>query len=459
MVCRQYVLGVGMNQLTLTESLRQCCLHMVRETLRDMRKLNANNLSLTILALIAYGGERSQLVTYLCNQLLKKQLDRNGSWMDELWATGLALLAMHEYMKQQDRPFNYRAPYVRKALEYIDSTWDAARSNWQGEFLESILLSYVLLRIEHQKSYGSVIACLERLKKLQNEGGFFDIYDTSLAMCAFHAGQMSVGMDTSAVVAAGLKWLKHWDFSKESIWSRGVTLFMLCQIDSSDEAWSSAIAGSLAEVIQEGVVSDDHDEQAITILALSSFLSKWNPYEFKQQRVTIESLLKSASRDSDLRRRQKRLNVILRAIKSADIPLDLIKSETAGVGMKDKLNEMQAQAIALGHSLEDLKRRRNAGYIDNGRYANLSTELDRRRIQILLEIKDVLGGKDRQMDEIIRDAIRGENEYILMDRLAKVAHEKGLGEVLIEELREHKGFIVSWLIEIGIQLAKRVGTP
>jgi hypothetical protein len=256
---------------------------MVRETLRDMEKLNANNLAWTIMALIAYNGDsRSQLVNYLCNELLKKQLDHNGSWMDELWATGLALLAFHRYLEQQNKPFNYRAPYVRKALEYIDSTWCDQRSNWQGELIESMLLCWTLLKTEYQRKYSDVNRALERLKLFRKDGGFFDIYDTALALCAFHAARATLGINNDEVIDTGIQWLKKWDPQKESVWNNGIMLYTIAELGVVDEPWVERIITSLIENEEEGVISDDHDVQAIAILALASFLNKWHLEEFNK---------------------------------------------------------------------------------------------------------------------------------------------------------------------------------
>ncbi len=315
-----------MNISALTESLKESSRHMVRETLRDMEKLNANNLSWTIMALIAYNGAgRSQLVNYLCRQLLKKQLD-NGSWMDELWATGLALLAIHKYLEHQNRPFNYRAPHVRKALEYVDSTWSDQRSDWQGELIESILLCWVLLKTEHQKKYTDVTHALERLNNFRREGGFFDVYDTALALCAFNAARMTLKMSTDELIDTGLKWLRKWDCQKESVWNNSVTLFTIAEIGEPDKGWTDRIITSLTENTDEGVISDDHDVQAMAILALASFLNSSHPEEFNKNRISVDRFLRTASKLKELRESKKRQKVIVNAM-NAGVPTQLIIPE------------------------------------------------------------------------------------------------------------------------------------
>jgi hypothetical protein len=122
--------------------------------------------------------------------------------------------------------------------------------------------------------------------------------------------------------------------------------------------------------------------------------------------------------------------------------------------VEPKLRNLQARSMALGRSLDDLKERRDRGRLDDGRYTDLRTDLDRERIEILLELRQVLQGRDPDIDEVLQDAIGGEQETLLMDRLAEVAQRKGLGHRIVDGLNRHKGTIVSWLIEIGSQLAQ-----
>ena len=96
--------------------------------------------------------------------------------------------------------------------------------------------------------------------------------------------------------------------------------------------------------------------------------------------------------------------------------------------MNEDLHKLQARTIALSRAMNDLKERRDRGRIDEGRYVDLMTDIDRERIEILLGIQKTLQGKDEDIDDIVRGAINGTEELILMDRLAKVAEKKGWGE-------------------------------
>jgi hypothetical protein len=79
--------------------------------------------------------------------------------------------------------------------------------------------------------------------------------------------------------------------------------------------------------------------------------------------------------------------------------------------------------------------------------------VDAERIQILIEIRRAVGGRDPDLDSIIYDAINGEEEPVLMDRLARVAERKSLARRVIDDLNRHSGTIVSWLVEVGFQIA------
>lgn len=336
-----------MNSADIIESLKASCLTMVRETLEDMDKLNANNISLAIMALVAYDSKRpSQLVSHLCGRLLEKQLD-NGSWMDELWPTGLALLALYRYVKLEGKPFSYRTPHVRKALEYIESTRDEHRSNWQGEFLETILLCWVFQEIEYQKMYVFVRQALERLKLFRTvDGNFFDVYDTAVALCAFRKSESILGMNNESEIAKGLEWLKRIDPSGESVWNRAVILFMISQIASSEKTWGDSVVDSIIRGAERGIISDSQDEQAMAILALSSMLNKWYSDEFDQRKVPVDQLLTIASKDAVFEQDREKVDGLIRAIVSAQVPEQLF-------AQGEERREVRSWDLFICHASED----------------------------------------------------------------------------------------------------------
>ncbi len=124
--------------------------------------------------------------------------------------------------------------------------------------------------------------------------------------------------------------------------------------------------------------------------------------------------------------------------------------------MENKLRSLKARALALNTRLEDLKDRRDRGRLDEGRYVDLTVDLDNERNKILFELQDILAGKDQDLDEILNDATNGVPDEELRGKLVKVAAKKNLGDTFVAKLNEHKGTIVSWLVEIGSALASRI---
>jgi hypothetical protein len=57
--------------------------------------------------------------------------------------------------------------------------------------------------------------------------------------------------------------------------------------------------------------------------------------------------------------------------------------------------------------LEDLRDRRDRGRIDEGRYADLATDLDRERIETLIQLRILLQSADEDISDIVADAISG----------------------------------------------------
>lgn len=265
--------------------------HMLESTLADVAHLNANNLSLALLALLAYGGESANDdADAIYQHLLDKQLiDANGSWMDDLWATGLALFAMHEYVTLRGKQFSYRTPRVRKALEYVETTRNVERANWQGELYETVLLSFTLLKIEHSDEYPFVKSAIERLlAALLPEGRLFDIYDTALAVCAFDAAQRVLGMDTEDAVKRAVGWLRQWDPRNESEWNRAVLLFMITETDIHDEEWAESIVSCMCDGMEGRILSDDHDVQALSMMGVHRWLRQRAPREVEMLRLPPE---------------------------------------------------------------------------------------------------------------------------------------------------------------------------
>lgn len=281
-----------MNTSLIIEHLRPALQHMVRSTFSDIDQLNANNVSLTILALLAYQGTRpSRNIELLCERLLQKQL-ANGSWHDELWGTALALLAQHRVLEQKNRSLNLKAGWVRRALAYVAGTQHEKRSNWQGEILETILLCWILPTVGCKPESAFTRNAIDRLKCFQTpEGSLFDLYDTALLLLAFRAGEQHLDMDNRREIEMGLSWLKRWDPNDEAIWCRACMLFTLAELRVEDSRWADSLIESLLKDLDRGMISEDHDEQAMAILAVCSYLGVWHTVQLAGQRVPIDSLV------------------------------------------------------------------------------------------------------------------------------------------------------------------------
>lgn len=131
------------------------------------------------------------------------------------------------------------------------------------------------------------------------------------------------------------------------------------------------------------------------------------------------------------------------------------------IKMSAKLRPIQARAIALQSTLDDLKDRRDKGRINAGEYADLRTDLDRERIELLLELQSLMKGYDDDFDSVMQEAVVSpENkEEEIKEKLKDLAEKKGLGTKVIEAIDKHRGIIITWLIDIGSELIKRSQQP
>jgi hypothetical protein len=124
------------------------------------------------------------------------------------------------------------------------------------------------------------------------------------------------------------------------------------------------------------------------------------------------------------------------------------------------LISLKARAMALQETVVGLDARYERGLVSEGQYALLSTDLRSKRIEILIRLKEILGGRDDGFDSVMDSAITGEKDEVLRERLAEVATEKGWGERIIKQINEHRGTVVSWLVDVGLALAKgSAGAP
>jgi len=108
--------------------------------------------------------------------------------------------------------------------------------------------------------------------------------------------------------------------------------------------------------------------------------------------------------------------------------------------------------MALQNRLTDLEQQRNNGIIDEGRFALLAGHLDQQRIAILMELQQATAGKDPAFDSVVNSALEKAPDEQVGAGLAKVADEKGLGTEIKEGIKEHRGAIISTIIDVGLGL-------
>lgn len=114
--------------------------------------------------------------------------------------------------------------------------------------------------------------------------------------------------------------------------------------------------------------------------------------------------------------------------------------------MDEELVRLKSRAMALSSTLGELKERLEKGRIDEGRYADLRTDLDAERISILSELGNLIKDKDGDLYEVTQLAIE-KDEEIVRENLVKVAEKKKWGTEFINKIKEHKGTIMSLIAE------------
>lgn len=275
------------------EALARQAREMVRRVLAEIDNLNANNLSLTIMALIACGGSRrSELLDELHYRLLEKQL-ADGSWMEELWATGLALQAIDACSDiAGQRPAT--AEHIERALRWIRRNKNPKRSNWQGEFLETALLCWILPSVlppDHEDNVfvRDAVGCLRRSQR--PEGNFFDVYDTALALAAFGATAAAFGLEHDEAIAKCVDWLKGWGSDEETAWCRALTLLVAVRHTPQEREWMATIASHLT---REEFAQGDYDEQAMTVWALSEYQKLVRPRVGRGRVIKLDDIGRAA---------------------------------------------------------------------------------------------------------------------------------------------------------------------
>jgi hypothetical protein len=89
-------------------------------------------------------------------------------------------------------------------------------------------------------------------------------------------------------------------------------------------------------------------------------------------------------------------------------PLELSGLAPGVPGIDERaLRTLQARGIAVERSLSDLVKRRDTGKIDEGRYLDLRSDWDLRRIEIIQDVRRLLGGRQATFDDALLAAMHG----------------------------------------------------
>ena len=128
-----------------------------------------------------------------------------------------------------------------------------------------------------------------------------------------------------------------------------------------------------------------------------------------------------------------------------------------------KLIKLEARAKALNNRLKELDSLYEAGQEDIGRITRLKSNLESKRMQILLEMQEVLG--DEMPAELI-DAIEKiqstgatGDEELAKESLEHLARKRGWGREVINQIRQHKLDIIELIVAVAIRLVKESMGP
>jgi hypothetical protein len=123
--------------------------------------------------------------------------------------------------------------------------------------------------------------------------------------------------------------------------------------------------------------------------------------------------------------------------------------------VENRVRPLQAKAISLQARLADLKDRRDRGRLDDGRYTDLAGDLDRERIEILIQLRGILGARDDDFDHILNSAIDGTRQEDVATNLVDLAKKKGFASNLINSIQNNRGTIISWFVNIGLEIVRQ----
>ena len=104
------------------------------------------------------------------------------------------------------------------------------------------------------------------------------------------------------------------------------------------------------------------------------------------------------------------------------------------IRLDQALNKLKATVIAHSQRLDDLRKRRDSGILEEGRYSELASHYNSERMEQLLKMRELLGGQGKDIDGIIQAANDGAPAPQLIERITNLAREKNLDPQIVNEL-------------------------
>ena len=105
--------------------------------------------------------------------------------------------------------------------------------------------------------------------------------------------------------------------------------------------------------------------------------------------------------------------------------------------------------------MTDLADRRDRGRLDDGQYTDLAKDLERERVENLLDLQRLLEGRSPAIDDVLRLALTESDEITLVQKLAEPARSKQLPQSRLDLIQRGEGSLVQWIIELSFARADR----
>jgi hypothetical protein len=119
---------------------------------------------------------------------------------------------------------------------------------------------------------------------------------------------------------------------------------------------------------------------------------------------------------------------------------------------KEQLRRMQVRAAVLARRLKDIRDQRDRGRLDEGRFQDLTADLEREQLTILSNLRSLVGGRDPSIDAAIREALNFQDEGAVLENLAADLAQRGISASAVPAARNRQGILVSSLIDACLAL-------